>query len=936
MRFGSTTERVAAYSYDFQVAVHHPACAEASDCLLNVNEETVSNHALGLRCDVRVKRDDQSCSESDYTDNLPCLKWNDFFPKALALTELDGTHSVGSHTITYNCHFVTVDGIVPGSETVGQHSFEVIKGCDLHLPLGFNAAGQASANQNSGLEELVRYILLSNDQFNNVLCDDGEIYKTKESIFRRHDVDPSDGLLRLNELQAMLVEQSVSRYILKVWNDQFRAAHDTDLAVSIVDVMEIPVRPVKCSGASSNSFSIDSITYPTLDWQTESRCVSSLNGLTTAWSYSPKPKNGDYVCAYVDGVLFNQMHVADGTVDDIADVRFEEYEVGGTTLQLPISFTDVRPATSDFLDEHASLVAAFTFDEDPLHDGSLVSVAPTVDGQSSVPMRLQPKSVRTISGCTGGSGFRCLQAVDDPGTTDYSYSLDAEDTLGQDIAMSTWVRIDRSRCSQPKSSNDESLMTVAQFQGQLGLHDHRLRVYLKIRTSDNMVELRASHQVKESVDPPSAFTSSKDVQLDFACDGEWHLIAFAVNSVNFMTLYVDPTSDARATVIDDTTYKRDETWPLSSLESMTDVRMLGAVDFEFDDVRVYTGVIREVMFIDTVRCGHHKRCVLRQSAAPKARRIVCLSGVISDALEETYSKFECGGGLYYDGSTIDVNGKLEPIGVTFSFRDTAWNEVGFEILRQSMQDSLSDAPYESVVMIDSGLTYCHRSYAPLLFADREAAAIPGQIWKYKVVTKTSSGGSINSAPFKFITPWHGEIGGYVYAGDSAVPVPDVRICANFHDPIVIDGEVANYRGSKPPDADEHENSTITLRPGDDVESSSSNVALFKHAYSNPLSEKAYTLTDGNHIPSGESVAVPTGGYARIDLGLWMSIDSVQVCLQPQSIKARKLAEGSLTDRLEHTGDTSDDPDVIVDPPRYENDVIRLVRADEKLWANNDD
>lgn len=107
----------------------------------------------------------------------------------------------------------------------------------------------------------------------------------------------------------------------------------------------------------------------------------------------------------------------------------------------------------------------------------------------------------------------------------------------------------------------------------------------------------------------SVFIFLKDVKFDFVCDGEWYFIAFVVNSVNFMILYVDLMSDVKVIVIDDMIYMCDEIWLLSVFELMMDVILFGAVDFEFDDVRVYIGVIREVMFIDIVRCGYYKCCV---------------------------------------------------------------------------------------------------------------------------------------------------------------------------------------------------------------------------------------------------------------------------------------------------------------------------------------
>ena len=142
-----------------------------------------------------------------------------------------------------------------------------------------------------------------------------------------------------------------------------------------------------------------------------------------------------------------------------------------------------------------------------------------------------------------------------------------------------------------------------------------------------------------------------------------------------MVLFANPTG-AVDDMSDTSTFKTagdmDPDTPRTLLSVVKNFEMLGAVEVEFDDVRVYRGQVSRATFLDAYRCGHRPLCAKRAHATPASRRVVCASAVIAAKNEETYSDYFCTAAMYYDGSAIDVSAKLDTSGVTFTYRDTSW------------------------------------------------------------------------------------------------------------------------------------------------------------------------------------------------------------------------------------------------------------------------
>jgi hypothetical protein len=127
------------------------------------------------------------------------LNWDDF-KGDLSLTTVDGSLVPGDYKITYDCHAVSKRGDYKydtyGKEVVsaraeGSVTFEIVAGCNAVMPAG--AGGSEGANS-----ELVKLFLLGSDEFVQAPC--AAIADTKENIFRRFDVSPTDGELSFDEL----------------------------------------------------------------------------------------------------------------------------------------------------------------------------------------------------------------------------------------------------------------------------------------------------------------------------------------------------------------------------------------------------------------------------------------------------------------------------------------------------------------------------------------------------------------------------------------------------------------------------------------------------------------------------------------------------------------------------------------------------------------
>merc|ERR1719409_97965 len=199
------------------------------------------------------------------------------------------------------------------------------------------------------------------------------------------------------------------------------------------------------------------------------------------------------------------------------------------------------------------------------------------------------------------------------------------------------------------------------------------------------------------------------------------------------SIFANPTGSVKDGA-DAATFKTSTDWKArDKLHLMPKLSLLGALDLEFDDVRVFTGRVQSATFFDAYKCGHRSMCEHRAHAQPSSRRVVCVSSVQQNRDISTYADFSCKTALYYDGSAIDVFPKLDLAGVTFTFRDTSWEESGYEILRRDVSEA---GDFDAVVKIEGGLKGCVNKFASILHIDREAGNKPNLEWQYSVRTKS--------------------------------------------------------------------------------------------------------------------------------------------------------------------------------------------------------
>ena len=292
--------------------------------------------------------------------------------------------------------------------------------------------------------------------------------------------------------------------------------------------------------------------------------------------------------------------------------------------------------------------------------------------------------------------------------------------------------------------------------------------------------------------------------------------------------------------------------------------MFDALHVEFDDVRIYGKseegnvhrylsmwafcVLRVACLRETFISSHR----LRGGTIRNAKYIGCLRAT-----------------MYYDGSAIDFNAALGESGVTFIFRDTAVDERAFEILRRDAQAGVGAEmqPFETVVLMEGGLSGCAAVFNSLTYIDRDAGRDPYATWNYAVRTKLDGREVVMSSTHVFVTPWMAKLEGKVSVGDSTTGVPRVRVCADFKLDEQTDARIGSLLGSM-----------------------ATNIAINRrvsHSSTAASTRTPYVLTDGMIGPSPNAVssAIRSGEYLRIDLGKWSSIKEVYVCDGLQDVHA---------------------------------------------------
>ena len=829
----SPARLVSTFSYDFGVLVTHPTSCNG-DCF---ESEIARQNARagGLRCEVRVQKDGVDC-DGKWTNAMPCRSWTDFQPRALEMTDKSGKLVSGTYSIKYSCYFVLNDDKThvhpPAESWKSLHTFQLLSGCSDNIPAG---------NAQNPLENVARHLLLTSDEFNVADCrDQVQIYKAKEAIFRRYDNDPEDGKLSRTEITAALKMQSADTHIMSAWDEELDGA----LELKPSQVMRAKTNDMECG---EGLIVFDGSVYPTDSpgrESTEEQCRQNATAMRVTWRYTKPVTLGDYACLFVDGMMYDKRSAV-GSSPNSRDYSLVDGVYVSTEL------TDIRPVSGSYEDTQESLIANFLFD-DASDAHRIVSASTPVSGDKNrgVPDLTPVDRPRTIDRCEGGDGALCLKPVKSPGGARYSYRYGDFD-FTDDVAVTSWVY---GTCGG-NAGTDTQKMTIAYFVGTNGGVKHVLQLYLK--PQGGSLSLIVEYAQSSKID--------RRLEISGISCRSWSYVGFALNSKDGLVLFANPTGNV-GTTSDSASYKRDRTMPPNQprkmLKLMSQFELFGAVDVEFDDTRVYTGQVSRATFIDSYNCGHRPVCAIRAHATPASRRVVCASVVLAGQPLETHAETFCTAALYYDGSAIDVMATLGMSGVTFTYRDTSWQEVSFEMLRKSAADVASS--YETVIQMDGDLLGCVNKFSSITYMDRDAGTKPNLLWYYKVRTKTSADvQDFVSTTHFFKVPWIGELEGKVTAGSSTSPVPYVRICADFS----------------------FSNGTLVTPKSDTV---TRNLALYMRAeHTNAIHatarEDTFVVTDGDPSPESGSSLISQGEYLRVQLARWSSIHKVQVCVTKSSV-----------------------------------------------------
>ena len=251
---------------------------------------------------------------------------------------------------------------------------------------------------------------------------------------------------------------------------------------------------------------------------------------------------------------------------------------------------------------------------------------------------------------------------------------------------------------------------------------------------------------------------------------KWYHVAMILNKANGIGIYVNGELDKSLKAIDNT--------QMDFPQYPSKVRILDAIAL-YDDLRIYTGIMTSLHISSIYSCGRSESCANLAHATPQSRRVYCIVPKYNKQKSSKGFVPPCVVGLFYNGAVIDLQLKPSQKGVLFSFRDTALDEISYEILRRP-SDAKSGAlgDYKAVVMIDSALDFCATTFSSLTFFDDESIKMPGDIWEYAVKTKFKELTQI-SDPRIYTTPFYAMFEGAVVAGKSGVAVPNIRVCTRI-------------------------------------------------------------------------------------------------------------------------------------------------------------
>jgi len=941
---------VASNAYDFGIAVYHDKlCGPGTPC-----HSSSAKTADNVLCDVVVRQKDAAAPEYGRGTSLPfkSLDGNFIDPETktrnIRLTT-DGVLKAGDYVIEYDCsiryfkivreenlrsmgyysetyYTYPVSKIYYESKINGSHEFKLVKGCEHALPLDADKS------------LLATHLLLTSPEYLSVKCD--ALRNTQESLFRRYDNAPTDGVLDATELVDAFDAHGADSSMLKNL-----MAENRTLSLSLGEIMQAVVIPFHCEQPLEQPVRMTKVTLPSVASGRETtagECRDGAQAVAVQWDFDDqKFETGDAVCAYMDGVLIESNEPTKTEPEEARKDFFTKFSDGVYALR---GIKDDRQMFGANDDVQATLLAQYTFDDYGENDVRIESASKIFPARLT--MNEAQKTVKIVP-CESPMTGKCMQS--DPaakglvasGTTrklcntgwgcavllesnkeirkkQECSSACSRDGLQKKYTYKakyctswavTWIK-DISTCyaettdteyayCPPSKLCDDHDDWVYGGKGALAYVDVSLQtsfafsmwVYIPSSSTQRDTSFFASSPSHSSKAGTFLFwgresslyimaitTKGKDetAQLNFIVlpdafdESGWYLIGFSFlernRGVSMFSYPLDKTKNA-------TTMTSPKLSLIDFLSCFDDDRTIAQivsndnVATQFRDVRFYSGVVQHETFEAVRQCGEKSFCARLARTAPGARRVVCVTTRVKG---ETPRQPACTSTLYYDGTAIDVQPSMDIAGVTFSFRDTAWDETAFEIERYAY--GVSGGAFETVVSIGNNLKGCASVFNSITYLDRQAAEVPYTQWTYRLVSKfdrelPNQLMHLVSKTVNFTTPWTSVIEGNVFAGGSTTPVPYVRVCAEFKKKI-DNGAIAPTTTTM---------SAMDLAQNKRVSHSNAALATVAHQVTSTQSAHGH-------------VSLSKDEFLRVDLGAWSSVESISVCATASGADATALEQ----------------------------------------------
>ena len=913
---GERVTHVASNSFDFNIKINHQKLCGSSDCFAST-----SSWKSMVKCDARIQKRGKSCSR--FGANMPCKLWTDF-SNPISLTNEQGLMEAGHYELTVACQVIDSSQRTWSTKSSISHSFQITAGCNPLISRSMSATDVNSEIAKYLMLTSEEFLTAQCDELFevkenvfrtfDVAPTDGIL--TLPELTRAMTKQGADPYI----LRRWDSESSIKLSLGQVMQAQIIPSHCTQPEGQRLTFTKVVYPSVEAGFETSKAECKRDAGAMTAAWKYgdqnqlghgDTICIY-IDGVLFA---EDEPKSSLPRHATLDShtQLANKLYLMKQIVDKrpvfggfkdvqpslVAQFTFDvdlEYIVqerlvrghacvGKTLAKLDVSVdecmetcesrSDCRCVTWNSESSQKCYIetgpqhtdrgedapySAMTMDEyrkakteAGMTSTRIMSSSPMTPGQRKRPAltRLDGGSVQSlVRKCNDGEGGKCIDGYAQGG---YLYT---GEQLSGDITFSTWMQV--------KKSSSYEWNRIVQMLGHSGVEKHELILEFNTRTST--LSLRHVTKSQNGVSTTAAEVSVGGLTRTTARDGgaysPWYLVGFRLTYGNGATVFAypsqDPSSGKTAT----------KPWTRGLLSLVPEVRLFNVYrdQFQFDDVRFYTGNLGDIdtFFENTNLCGRDTYCAERARATPASRRVVCIS---TNEKGVNVKPYMCTGGMYYDGTTIDTLVSMDMAGVTFSFRDTAWDERGFEIERRRSGAEYFGEMFSTAVLVEADLKGCASMFNSITYIDRDAGNVPNSEWLYRITAKRPDDPNDEtvmthrtSPSFRFTTPWMTAITGRVLAGTTDVPVPYVRICSEF-DTYIKSGRVP-------------ESFDVSARSGE------KNIAQFKRVTHSSTDVKvrstSYLVTDSN-VDSGAAQLVK-GEYLKLHLAVWASIGTVRVCI----------------------------------------------------------